>query len=108
MIIGVREMEQAKRFIVETHLSYTVEADTPDSALRAVLPMVASAENVTFEVRETTAKPGVQSTTETDPYAQLTKSVYKADEVAEILGVSDVEELARGLQTTLRLDLFAA
>lgn len=34
-----------KRFILELHLSYIVDADGADTALRAVLPMAANAES---------------------------------------------------------------
>lgn len=80
-------MERAKRFIVEVHSSFTVEADAPDSALRAVLPIVAGAENVNFGVREAVATPP-RLETQTEPYVHLTKSTYKVNEVAEILGLS--------------------
>lgn len=76
----------ASRFVVELHLSYTVEADTPDSALRAVLPMVGNAESANYSVRSITKTS--TPATPIEPHSHLTKATHKAKEVAEILGIA--------------------
>ncbi len=78
----------AKRFTVGLELSYTVDAESADAALRAVLPMVRDAESVAYKIREETARPIAISEAHAKPYAELTKSVYKVNEVAAILGIS--------------------
>jgi len=84
----VGKMRQACRFIVEVHSSYIVEAEAPDSALQVVLPMAPSADNVSYSVRRLSEPPAVTIEASRDPYAHLTRSAYRANEVAEILGVS--------------------
>lgn len=81
-------MEVAKRFIVEIHSCYVVETEGPDLAIHAVLPIVASADNVRFSVREATEKPANEVDAPRNRYEHLTQSVYKVDEVAKILGIS--------------------
>lgn len=75
----------SKRYTVGLELSYTVEAESADAALRAVLPMVRDAESVAYRIREESAHPTAMPA---EPYANLTKSVYKGAEVATILGIS--------------------
>lgn len=76
----------ANRFIVELRLEYRVEAATPDTALRAVLPMAGDAAMASYSVRRLVEE--APQTVSIEPYAHLTKSVYKAAEVAQILGVA--------------------
>lgn len=78
----------AKRFTVGLELSYTVDAESADAALRAVLPLVRDAESVAYKIREETARPIAISETHAEPFAELTKSVYNVNEVAAILGIS--------------------
>lgn len=67
----------ASRFIVDLQLSYTVEAETPDSALRAVIPMAGNAETASYTVQQATLKAVVPPEAPFEHYAHLTKAVYK-------------------------------
>ncbi len=81
-------------WIVEIRLAYTVKAGSPDEALGAVLPLVSlgrdrygpQPEIADYTVREHPKEAIVVSTT--DSTQGLTKAVYTAKEVAEILGMS--------------------
>jgi len=80
-------MQTERRFVVDVHSSYTVEAHGPETALGAVLPMVAHGQNVTYSIREA-AEEAAAEVLDVDLYAHLTKSAYKAKEAAQILGIS--------------------
>jgi predicted transcriptional regulator len=77
-----------KQFTVSLEHSYTIEAESADAALRAVLPMVRDAEGVAYSVREIAPRPIEIVDSGVGLYANLTKSAYKAQEVAELLGIS--------------------
>lgn len=74
-----------KRFTVGIEHTFTVEAESADAALRAVLSMVRDAESVAYSVREIAPTP-IEA--RDGAHANLKKSAYKAQEVAELLGIS--------------------
>lgn len=76
------------RYRVGLEVWLTVEAESPDAAIRAMRHKVPDAESIKYSVCEEAERLAAQTATLAEPYSDLTKCVYKVHEVAEILGIS--------------------
>jgi len=83
-----------KNWVVDIRLSYNVRAQSPDAALGAVLPLISLGRDrygpqpdvADYTVHERLEIQNESPATRSDP--GLTKSVYTAKEVAELLNIS--------------------
>jgi excisionase family DNA binding protein len=89
-------MNEQRDWIVDVRVSYRVEAASPDQALGAVLPLLSlgrerygpQPEVADYTVRERPTAPAAVNSAYGEPAAhELSKPIYTAAEVAEILGV---------------------